>query len=121
LVANAVGLEYFVDEYFTIAYLVGFSFLKDAIDYTFCKVVGNHDFKFGAWDVGGLVGYSSVHFLSSMLKSHPLYFVKGEKLDAYLGNAAVDVIKARSADEGFDFFHFFKEGEVLLKTELEIS
>jgi hypothetical protein len=33
----------------------------------------------------------------------------------------VDVIKARSADDGFDFFHFFKEGEGLLKTGRKIS
>jgi hypothetical protein len=81
LISNAVGLEHFVHENFSIPYLVGFSFLKDAIDYALCHVVGNYDFKFGAWDVGGLVGYSSVHFLSGMLKSHPLYFVKGEEFD----------------------------------------
>jgi len=109
LVSNSVGLEHFIHENFSISYLVGFTFLEDAIDYAFCHVVGNYDFKFGAWDVGGLVGYSSVHFLPCMLKSHPFYFVKGEKLDSQLGNTAVDVIKAGGSDDGFDFFHFFKE------------
>jgi hypothetical protein len=56
-----------------------------------------------------------------MFKSHPFYFVEGEKLDAQFGNASVDVIKARGADDGFDFFHFFKEGKVLLKTGWKIS
>jgi hypothetical protein len=36
LVANAVGFKYFVDKDFPIAYFVGFSFLKDAVDYTLC-------------------------------------------------------------------------------------
>gem|GEM_PF-4116923 len=69
---------------------------------------GNDDFKFGARNVGGLVGYSSVRFLSGMFKSHPFYFVEGEKLDAQFGNASVDVIKSRGADDGFDFFHFLQ-------------
>jgi hypothetical protein len=56
-----------------------------------------------------------------MFKSHPFNFVEGEKLDAQLGDASVDVIKARGADDGFDFFHFFKEEEVLLKTGWKIS
>jgi len=109
LVANSVGLEHLVYKYFSIAHLVGFSFLEDAINYSFREVVWNDNFQFGARDVGRLIGYSSVHFLPGMFKSHPLYFVKGEKLDSQLGNTAVDVIKAGGADDGFDFFHFFKE------------
>jgi hypothetical protein len=56
-----------------------------------------------------------------MFKSHPLYLVEGEKLDPQFGDATVDVIKARGADDGFDFFHFFKYGEILLKTGPKLS
>jgi hypothetical protein len=36
LIANSVGFEHFVNENFSIPYLICFSFLEDAIDYALC-------------------------------------------------------------------------------------
>jgi len=93
--------------------------LQDAIDDAFCEVVRNDDFQFGARDIGGLISYPSVHFLSGMFKSHSLYLVEGEKLDSQLGDASVDVIKARGANDGFDFFHFFQGRRGLVENRME--
>jgi hypothetical protein len=94
LVADAVGFKDFVNKYFSVTYLLGLAFLENALDDSFGKGVWHYYFQLGAGNVGGFVSYPPVYFLSGMLKSHPLHFVKGQEFYPQLGNTSVDLVKS---------------------------